>query len=175
MNLKKISLLLLILLLSGILSAEKSNSDLMTKDDFKLFVEMINQRFDDVNRRFDDVNKRFNTVFWIMGLGFSALAFFSLFLYRLTEKRFEQIDKRFEQVDSLLFLLVKAHKDEIGDRAIDLAMGRLELKDITDEMTKEIQDNIKNKNAIFIENIIDQLLPILDEKIEERFADLKTD
>jgi hypothetical protein len=33
---------------------------LVTKEDLKLLIELINKRFEDVNRRFEDINKRFD-------------------------------------------------------------------------------------------------------------------
>jgi hypothetical protein len=50
---------------------------LVTKEDLKLLIELINKRFEDVIRRFEDMNNRFMDMY----------------------KRFETIDKRFEDIN----------------------------------------------------------------------------
>jgi len=203
---KIIVIILLALIITGYTSmVYGAKGDLMTKDDFKIFVEMFNKRFDDVNKRFDDVNKRFEDVnkrfddvnkrfdfiTKVMIIGFSASISFTVLmfgiLYKVMEKRFEEVDKRFErvdkrfeqiekrfeQVDAVLLLLVKAHKNEIGDKVIDLTMGRVGLKDITDEMIKEIEEDTDKKEEALIEKVISRIEPIIIKKIETSLNEMQ--
>ena len=103
--------IILILLTIFTAEVEAKEGEPVTKEDFKLFVEMINKRFEDMQRymdkRFEDMrrymDKRFNIIIWILGLGFPAVIGFSLFLYRLTKaemnRRFEEVNRRFEEVN----------------------------------------------------------------------------
>ncbi len=52
--------------------------ELATKEDLKLFIDMVNKRFEDMNKRFEAVDKRFEDM----------------------NKRFEDINKRFEELNT---------------------------------------------------------------------------
>ncbi len=160
------------------------SGELMTKDDFKIFVNMINKRFDDVNKRFDDVNQRFNFVIWVMGLGFVTLAGISLFLYRLNskkidilkddmDKRFEEMykymDKRFEEVMSIILLLVKAHEKEIGSETISVALGAKKMEDIAKEIENDFVDKVEErKKEAFKEYLKDpEIIHLISEELNK--------
>ena len=112
---KKIYFLILILLMfCYFLEAKTDDDQPLTKGDFKIFVEMINKRFEEIDKRFEAIDKRFEDmqkymdkrfedIYWILGIGFPAVIAFSLFLFREIirrfEKRFEAIEKRFEAID----------------------------------------------------------------------------
>ncbi len=145
------------------MNVSAGSEELMTKNDFKIFVSMINKRFedinkrfDDVNKRFDDVNKRFDFMMWVMGIGFMSLAGISLFLYRLNsgkidllrenmDKRFEEVDKRFEEVMSIILLLVKAHEKEIGSETISVALGAKKMEDIAKEIENDFVKQVEER------------------------------
>ena len=152
------------------MNVSAGSEELMTKNDFKIFVSMINKRFEDVNKRFDDVNKRFDDVnkrfdfmMWVIGIGFMSLAGISLFLYRLNsgkidllrenmDKRFEEVDKRFEEVDrrfeevmSIILLLVKAHEKEIGSETISVALGAKKMEDIAKEIENDFVKQVEER------------------------------
>jgi len=145
------------------MNVSAGSEELMTKNDFKIFVSMINKRFEDVNKRFDDVNKRFDFMMWVIGIGFMSLAGISLFLYRLNsgkidllrenmDKRFEEVDKRFEEVDrrfeevmSIILLLVKAHEKEIGSETISVALGAKKMEDIAKEIENDFVKQVEER------------------------------
>ena len=145
------------------MNVSAGSEELMTKNDFKIFVSMINKRFEDINKRFDDVNKRFDFMMWVIGIGFMSLAGISLFLYRLNsgkidllrenmDKRFEEVDKRFEEVDrrfeevmSIILLLVKAHEKEIGSETISVALGAKKMEDIAKEIENDFVKQVEER------------------------------
>jgi hypothetical protein len=133
------------------IEAKTDDDQPLTKGDFKIFVEMINKRFEAIDKRFEDMqkymDKRFEDIYWILGIGFPAVIAFSLFLFREIirrfEKRFEAIDKRFEETQAILLLLVKAHENEIGPEVIDVTLGKKSLTDVAEDLKSEFTKKIE--------------------------------
>ena len=80
---------LIFIVLSYTKAVYSSNSELMTKNDFKIFTETVNKRFDelrsDMNKRFDelrsDMNKRFDFSSWFSYYRSNVYHFYYSFLY----------------------------------------------------------------------------------------------
>ena len=117
---------------------------MVTKDEFKLYIEATDKRFD--------------MLMWFMGLGFTlslgGLASYIFYVERTLRRemniRFEEVNKRFELVDksleevmSLILLLVKVHEKELGSDIIDVVLGKKSPDVIAKEMQKDLEERIK--------------------------------
>ncbi len=178
-----------LILTFGVISSNAfARGEPLTKDDFKLFVEQINKRFEDINKRFEmidkrfeDMNKRFDDLRSDLYVGLSALAAFTLVLFgflkwslermeKRFEERFESIEKHFERVDTLLLLLVKAHEDVIGSEAVDVAMGRIGLKELSDKIIEDVKTKHFEKQKELIKEVVMNEI-FSDEKFIKRLAE----
>ena len=41
---------------------------MVTREEFKLFIDMVNKRFEDINRRFEDIHNYMTVIFVVLGL-----------------------------------------------------------------------------------------------------------
>jgi len=142
---KRIIFVIIFILFSNFLKADiagdikEIKDKMVTKDEFKLYIEATDKRFD--------------MLMWFMGLGFTlslgGLASYIFYVERTlrremdrrfeemnrrfeemnkrfeeVNKRFELVDKRLEEVMSLILLLVKVHEKELGSDIIDVVLGK---------------------------------------------------
>jgi len=154
----------------------KIEEKMVTRDEFKIYME--------------SVDKRFNMILWVMGMGFSALGFFTLFTFGLlrkemnkrfeavdkrfeaVDKRFEsmqeQMDKRFEEVTSILLLLVKAHEKEIGDEVINVTLGKKPMENIAAEIEQDFAERVKERRKEELKEFLKdkEILAMLKKEME---------
>ena len=154
---KRIIFVIIFILFSNFLRADiagdikEIKDKMVTKDEFKLYIEATDKRFD--------------MLMWFMGLGFTlglgGLASYIFYVERTlrremnirfeeVNKRFEEVNKRFELVDksleevmSLILLLVKVHEKELGSDIIDVVLGKKSPYVIAKEMQKDLEERIK--------------------------------
>ncbi len=72
-------------------------NEMVTKDDLKMLIKLIEKRFDLIDKRFEDINKRFEDInkrFEDINKRFED-----------TNKRFEDINKRFEDINKRITFL----------------------------------------------------------------------
>jgi chaperonin cofactor prefoldin len=73
------------------LATKEDFKNLLTKEEFKIFVDMVNKRFEAVDKRFEDMNKRFED----MNKRFEDM-----------NRRFEDMNKRFKFIEKILIVIL---------------------------------------------------------------------